>query len=166
MPAALPWWPFLVLILNRNSYHMVTEKQPKSVFRLVNFTSLWVRWPCAGILQYTFPFPDKDPSDTSLGLPRWHSAKEPACLCKKHSFDPWVRTIPWSRKWPPTPVFLPGKLHGQRSLVDYSPGGLKESNTAEPLSRHTDNPLVTWGCVGYTLRLLQRFQMSPLTRGF
>ena len=36
-------------------------------------------------------------------------------------FDPWVGKIPWSRKWKPTPVFLPGKFHGQRSLVGYSP---------------------------------------------
>ena len=34
--------------------------------------------------------------------------------------DPWVRKIPWRRKWQPTPVFLPGKFHGERSLVNYS----------------------------------------------
>jgi len=44
---------------------------------------------------------------------------------KKRRFNPWVRKIPWSRKWQPTPVFLPGKFHGQRSLVDCSPQGLK-----------------------------------------
>ena len=32
-------------------------------------------------------------------------------------FSPWVRKIPWRRKWHPTPVFLPGELHGQRSLA-------------------------------------------------
>ena len=36
-------------------------------------------------------------------------------------FEPWARNIPWRRKWQPTPVFLPGKSHGQRSLADYSP---------------------------------------------
>ena len=40
---------------------------------------------------------------------------------KRRRFDPWVRKIPWSRKWQPVPVFLPGKFHGQRSLVGYSP---------------------------------------------
>ena len=35
--------------------------------------------------------------------------------------DPWVKKIPWRREWLPTPVFLPGELHGQRSLVGYSP---------------------------------------------
>ena len=40
-------------------------------------------------------------------------------------FNPWVGKIPWRRKWQPTPVFLPGKVHGQRSLVGYSPWGHK-----------------------------------------
>ena len=43
-------------------------------------------------------------------------------------FDPWIRKIPWRRKWQPTPIFLPGKSHGQRSLVGYSPWG-HESQT-------------------------------------
>ena len=38
---------------------------------------------------------------------------------------------PWRREWQPTPVFLPGESHGQRSLVDYSPRGHKESDTNE-----------------------------------
>ena len=44
--------------------------------------------------------------------------------------------LPWRRKWQPTPVFLPGELHGQRSLVGYSPWGHKESDTTECLSMH------------------------------
>ena len=43
--------------------------------------------------------------------------------------NPWVRNIPWSRKWQRAPVFLPGKFHGQRSLAGYSPRGHKESDT-------------------------------------
>ena len=43
------------------------------------------------------------------------------------------RKISWRRKWLPTPVFLPGKSHGQRSLVDYSPWGHKELDTTERL---------------------------------
>ena len=39
--------------------------------------------------------------------------------------DPWVWKIPWSRKWQPAPVFLPGKCHGQKSMADYSPWGHK-----------------------------------------
>ena len=39
----------------------------------------------------------------------------------RFKFNPWVRKIPWRRKWQPTPVFLPGESHGQRSLGGYSP---------------------------------------------
>ena len=46
-------------------------------------------------------------------------------------FDPWVGKIPWRREWLPTPVFLPGKSHGQRSLVGIAHGGHKKSNRAE-----------------------------------
>ena len=46
-------------------------------------------------------------------------------------FDPWAGKIPWNRKWQPTPVFLPRKFHGQRSLGSYSPWGLKELDMAE-----------------------------------
>ena len=41
-------------------------------------------------------------------------------------FDPWVRKIPWRRERLPTPIFLPGEFHGQRSLAGYSPWGHKE----------------------------------------
>ena len=49
----------------------------------------------------------------------------------RQGFDPWVGKIPWRKKWQPPPVFLPGKSHGQRSLVGYSPWGCKESDTTE-----------------------------------
>ena len=45
-------------------------------------------------------------------------------------FDPWVGKIAWRRKLQPTPVFLPGKPHGQRSLTGYSPWGHKELDTS------------------------------------
>ena len=38
--------------------------------------------------------------------PRWLNDRESACQCRRHWFDPWVRKIPWRRKWEPTPVFL------------------------------------------------------------
>ena len=48
------------------------------------------------------------------------------CLqCRRPEFHPCVRKIPWRRKWQLTPVFLPGKTHGQRILVGYSPWGPK-----------------------------------------
>ena len=59
------------------------------------------------------------------------------CLqCRRSGFNPWVGKIPWRRKWQPTPVFLPEKSHGQRSLAGYSPWGLKESDMTERLSLH------------------------------
>ena len=46
-------------------------------------------------------------------------------------FDPWVGKSSWRRKWPPTPVFLPGKSHGHWSLAGYSSWGHKDSDTTE-----------------------------------
>ena len=51
-------------------------------------------------------------------------------------FDPWVEKIPWRRKWQPTPVLLPGRSHGWRSLASYSPWGHKELDTTDQLT-HT-----------------------------
>ena len=47
-----------------------------------------------------------------------------------------VRKIPWRRAWQPTPVFLPGESHGQRSLVGYSLRGCKELDTTKG-TQHT-----------------------------
>ena len=54
----------------------------------------------------------------------------------RHGFDPWRGKIPWRRAWEPTPVFLPGESHGQRSLAGYSPWGHRESDVTEQLSTH------------------------------
>ena len=48
--------------------------------------------------------------------------------CRRLWLHSWMGKIPWKRKWQPTPVFLPGEFHGQRSLVGYSPWGGKESD--------------------------------------
>ena len=57
------------------------------------------------------------------------------CLQRRRlEVSPWFGKIPWRREWLPTPVFLPGESHGQRSLVDYSPWGRKELDTTEGLS--------------------------------
>jgi len=55
--------------------------------------------------------------------------KELACQCRRCRFDPWVKRVPWRRKWHPTPVFLTGKSHGQKSLVGYFYGVTKKSDT-------------------------------------
>ena len=49
---------------------------------------------------------------------------------------PWAGRIPWRSKWPPTPVFLLGESHGQRSPSGYRPWGRKESDRTEQLSTH------------------------------
>ena len=71
---------------------------------------------------------------TTLGFPGGTCGKEPSCQCrrrKRRRFNPWVGKIPWRMAWQPTPVFLPGESHGQRSLAGYSPWGHKESDTTE-----------------------------------
>ena len=59
----------------------------------------------------------------TVGLPWWLSGEEPACQHRRCRFNPWVRKIPWRRKWQPSAVFLPRKSHRQRSLVGYHPWG-------------------------------------------
>ena len=61
--------------------------------------------------------------------------QERICLkCMRSEFNPSVGKIPSRRAWQPTPVFLLGESQGQRSLVGYSTGGLKESDTTERLT--------------------------------
>ena len=60
---------------------------------------------------------------------QWLDGKESGCQCRRHrryGFHPWVGKIPWRRKWQLTPVFSPGKFHGQRSLAGCSLRGHKE----------------------------------------
>ena len=52
-------------------------------------------------------------------------------------FNFWVRKILWSRKWQPTPVFLPGESHGQRSLAGYNPWDCKKLDMSEHTDTHT-----------------------------
>ena len=78
------------------------------------------------------PAPPAPPLSWSLCFPGGSDVK---CLSAilETMCDPWVRKILWRRKWQPTPVLLPGKSHGQRSLVGYSPWGREESDTTERL---------------------------------
>ena len=96
-------------------------------------------WKC------NFPDPSQEPiwyagiqtnhqlfSVLSMVFPRWCNGKESTCQCrrcKRQGFNPWVRMIPWSRKWQPTPVLLPRKFYGQRSLVGYTVHGRAKSQT-------------------------------------
>ena len=94
--------------------------------------ALWKTWRSRGLRGIK----------SYLSSPKGFSGgKESACRYRRHRFYPWVRNIPWRRKWQSTPVFLPGKSHGQKSLVSYSP----------------------WGCkrVGYDLVTKQQQQIHP-----
>ena len=56
----------------------------------------------------------------------WWLRRLRICLqCRRSDFDPWVKKVTWRRAWQPTPVFLPGESHGQRSLVGSGHGVAK-----------------------------------------
>ena len=79
------------------------------------------------------------------------SGKESACQhrrCRILGFDPWVGKIPWRRKWQYTPVFLPGKSHGQRSLVGHSPWGCKSRTRLKRLSTQARSQEPSPSCPG------------------
>jgi len=92
-------------------------------------------------------------STLPMGFPGGASSKESACQRrrhKRHKFNPWVKKIPWRRKWQSIPVFLLGKFHGQRSLAGYSPWGRKEPDMTE----HTHMPSY-WRGINRGSNLLQ-----------
>ena len=103
---------FLLQLVGFNKIKYTWKKVDISFFVCVNYH---IRGILAKLLLYHICVPN-----WSVGLPRWLS--ERICLpCRRLMFDLWVRKIPWRRTWQPTPVFLPGKLHRQRSLAGYSP---------------------------------------------
>ena len=69
-------------------------------------------------------------------FPDCSDGKASTCNVGDSGFEPWVGKIPWRRKWQPTPVLLPRKFHGWRSLVGYSPWGSKKQDTTEQLHFH------------------------------
>ena len=91
----------------------------------------------------------------SKGLPWWLNGKKSTCQSRKHTFNPWIRKIPWRRKWQPTPVFLLGKTHRQRSLAGYSPWDHKKSDIAECMQPSS------W-IKGHFLRNLPMISLYPL----
>ena len=106
------------------------------------------------------------------GTPGGSDGKESACSAGHPGFDPYVRKIPWRRKWQPTPVFLPGKSHGWRSLAGYGPWGHKESDTTERVHFHPFRklmaprprlvgPIVTWVNLKHHCR---DFPSSPVAK--
>ena len=67
----------------------------------------------------------------TVSFPGGSDGKSICFQCERPGFRPWVGKIPWGGKWQPTPVLLPGKFHGWRSLVGYSPWGHRELDKTE-----------------------------------
>ena len=79
-------------------------------------------------------------------------------------FDSWAGKISWRRKWQPTPVFLPGESHGQRSLVGYGPQGHKESDMIE-VTWHAQGKPMSLNAMNMTwFNYQKQFRTCPLTR--
>ena len=82
---------------------------------------------------------------------KWFSDEESTCQCRRCRFDPKVGKILWRRKWQLTPVLLPGKFHGQRSLVGYSPWGCKRVRHSLETKQQQIHPEV--GLLGLTISI-------------
>ena len=70
---------------------------------------------------------------------KYYIVKRICLRWRRLRFDPWVRKMPWRREWLPTPVFLPGEFHGQRSLIGYIIHGVARSRT-QLSNEHTYTP--------------------------
>ena len=101
-----------------------------------------------------------------VGFPGSSVGENPPANGWRCEFNPWVGKIPWRREWPPTPVFLLGESHEQRSLVGCSPRDHKELDTTEQLK---NNSSVRYGLAFmFSWSLLNnphthRFEMAYLT---
>ena len=98
-------------------------------------------------------------SDSVLGSPGSAFVFSKLCVTRLFFLQCPTFPFPWKRKWQPTPVFLPGKSHKQRSLVGYSPWGHKESVTTERLhflSFYLPLPMSTYFCLASVVGLMQK----------
>ena len=91
------------------------------------------------------------------GFPGGINGKEPACQFRRHRFNSCIGKITWRSTWQPTPVFLLGESHSQRSLVGYSPQGRKES---AQLSNFTHS--LAWNVPLVSLIFLTRPLVFPI----
>ena len=115
---------------------------------------------CEPAPAFCSDFPGISIASSPDGFPRWLSVKEAACQCRRHrrcGFSPWVGKIPWKRKWQPTPVFLLGRLHGQRGPEGCSLWGHKELGVT---SRHI-SPAACGGAVPASLSLRKVGLQAP-----
>ena len=119
----------------RNTRNKFSRRCPKKLQVQLGQRKEW-------IIRHTSRFSLDFLNCTTIALcfPGGSVSKEFICNAGKHlqcwrpGFDPGIRKIPWRRKWQSTPLFLPGKSHGQRSPVSYSLWGRKELDITEQLS--------------------------------
>ena len=119
----LPWVHFSnlsmndsFLPLNLRSYIILSVSLSQTIYSILS-----LRITLAKVLAWLIPIKLLQNMDTDNNTAHWQRI----CLqCRRHRthrFNSWVRKIPLRRAWPPTPVFLPGESHGQRSLADCNP---------------------------------------------
>ena len=101
------------------------------------------------------------------GFPGGASGKEPACQCRRclrWGFDPWVRKIPWRRKWQSTLVFLPSEPHGQGRPAGYSLWGHKgvRHNWVYTHTLSLSLPGIQWWIVDIHSRTILRMSLAQL----
>ena len=106
------------LVMNREAWRAAIYGVAKSWTRLSNWTELNNLYHlCLPILATLNIF-------QFFGFPSGSVVKNLPAIqenCGRHEFDLWVETISYSRKWQPSPVLLPGKFHGRRSVASCSP---------------------------------------------
>ena len=95
-----------------------------------------------------------------IDFPGGLDCKKLACQWERSRFDLWVRKIPWRREWQPTPVFLPGECHEQRSLAGYSPWGHKALDTTEWLTLYELHWPLCWEPVWQHMRVFLHLPMA------
>ena len=119
----------------------IFRSSPHDVIKVGSEGSCCVKWSNLAFLtlrKYIFMAKDCLILENVSGIGRSGNmvvqVKESTCQCRRQRFDLWVEKIPWRRKWQPTPVFLPGESHGQRSLAHYSPWSQKELDVTKQLN--------------------------------
>ena len=129
---------------------------------LQGWTCCQISWVVPGDFQLGEVKLDDNLCEHHLDFPSCSVVKNPPAM--QETQETWVRSlsqkIPWRRKWQLTPVFLPEKSHGQRSLVGYNPKGHKESDVTKWLNtNHHARSILS-------IKMCGAFRTQPVTRSW